>query len=144
MDVDLYCCLEISPSATAEEIKKAFRSLAKKYHPDTHLGDITIEAKFKEINEAYAILSDEKKRREYDFKRNQARETKEQVKKTTNTKKSRQPNYSGAVDFEQMNKSFEQFFGFNPKTQEVTNEEKLKKKNPLDTTDIFEKFMKMK
>lgn len=144
MDIDLYGCLGVSPSATTEEIKKAFRSLAKKYHPDTHPGDTAIEAKFKEINEAYAILSDEAKRKEYDLKKKKERETKEQQRQPAGKGKVRQPSYNGKVDFEQMSQSFEQFFGFNPKTQEVTNEEKLKKKNPLDTTDIFEKFMKMK
>lgn len=60
---DYYDILGIQKGASEEEIKKAFRTLAHKYHPDKKGGD---EAKFKEVSEAYAVLSDKKKRAEYD------------------------------------------------------------------------------
>lgn len=63
MSKDYYHTLGVSKSASQEEIKQAFRKLAHKHHPDKSGGD---EAKFKEINEAYQILSDEKKRKQYD------------------------------------------------------------------------------
>lgn len=63
---DYYNTLEISKNATAEEIKKAYRKKAVKYHPDKNPGDVEAEKKFKEISEAYEILSDEKKRQVYD------------------------------------------------------------------------------
>lgn len=63
---DYYEVLGISKGASDDEIKKAFRSLAKKYHPDMHPGDKEAEEKFKEAQEAYAILSDAEKRRQYD------------------------------------------------------------------------------
>jgi curved DNA-binding protein len=64
--MDYYKILGVSSSASAEEIKKAYRKLALKYHPDKNNGDKNAEARFKEINEAYAVLSDSNKRQQYD------------------------------------------------------------------------------
>lgn len=63
---DYYEVLGVSKTADDAEIKKAYRSLAKKYHPDVNPGDAEAEKKFKEASEAYAILSDAEKRRQYD------------------------------------------------------------------------------
>jgi len=63
---DYYEILGVDRKASQEEIKKAFRKLARKYHPDLNPGDKTSEHKFKEINEAYEVLGDEKKRADYD------------------------------------------------------------------------------
>jgi len=63
---DYYKILGVNKDTTPEDIKKAFRKLAIKYHPDKNPGDNSAEEKFKEINEAYAVLSDPEKRRQYD------------------------------------------------------------------------------
>lgn len=63
---DYYEVLGISKGASDDEIKKAYRKLAKKYHPDMNPGDKEAETKFKEASEAYAVLSDADKRRQYD------------------------------------------------------------------------------
>jgi DnaJ-class molecular chaperone len=63
---DYYKVLGISKTASVDDIKKAFRKLARKYHPDVNPGDKKAEEKFKEINEAYEVLSDPDKRRKYD------------------------------------------------------------------------------
>ena len=63
---DYYELLEVSRTATDAEIKKAYRKLAMKYHPDRNPGDSSAEEKFKEIQGAYSILSDPQKRAAYD------------------------------------------------------------------------------
>lgn len=110
MEQDYYRILGIREDASEEEIKKRYRILAKKYHPDTNPGDREAEQKFKEAGIAYAILGDPKKRREYDQRRR-----------------------------------VEKFFDFRPENYEKKkNQEQKKKVNPIDTTELFEKFMGIK
>src|SRR3974390_1763317 len=63
---DYYAALGVKKSASAEEIRKAFRKLARKYHPDVNPGDKAAEEKFKQVSEANDVLSDPKKRKIYD------------------------------------------------------------------------------
>src|SRR3984885_1518150 len=63
---DYYKALGVPKTATAAEIKKSYRELARKWHPDANKGSADAEERFKEITEAYNVLSDEKQRKEYD------------------------------------------------------------------------------
>jgi molecular chaperone DnaJ len=65
-DKDFYKVLGVSKDVSEAELKKTYRKLSRKYHPDTNPGDAKAEAKFKEISEAYSVLSDSKERAEYD------------------------------------------------------------------------------
>ena len=65
-DKDFYKTLGVSKDISDAELKKTYRKLARKYHPDSNPGDAAAEAKFKEISEAYSVLSDAEQRREYD------------------------------------------------------------------------------
>ncbi len=143
---DWYKILGITRNAEDAQVKTAYRKLAKKYHPDAHPGDKACEARFREITEAYTILSDPVKRKKYD-------EELSEGQKDHKDRKSRNiSQQAGAdtvnVDFRNISKNFEQFFGFNPNTKDVVNPEKLKSRartdNPLDTTNLFETFMGMK
>lgn len=144
MDVvqDYYRMIGVSPNATEEEIKSVYRKLAKKYHPDTHTGDPECEKRFREINEAYGILGDAGKRKQYDVQRKQAEtniygEGKIRGEETQST---------ASMDFSSIQRSFESFFGFRPDSQSSTKEKKRDPEatNPMDTTDLFERFMGIK
>ena len=63
---DYYKILGVERSASEEDIRKAYRKLAMKYHPDRNPNDKEAEERFKEINEAYEVLSDQEKRKKYD------------------------------------------------------------------------------
>ncbi|MES9538044.1 MULTISPECIES: molecular chaperone DnaJ [unclassified Actinomadura] len=66
LEKDYYKVLGVAKTASQEEIKKSYRKLARKYHPDANKGDTEAEDRFKEVSEAYDVLSDEKRRKEYD------------------------------------------------------------------------------
>src|SRR6202162_2016350 len=66
LEKDYYKALGVSKTAKPAEIKASYRKLARKYHPDANKGDASAEERFKEISEAYSVLSDEKRRKEYD------------------------------------------------------------------------------
>ncbi len=66
LEKDYYKALGVSKTAKPAEIKAAYRKLARKYHPDANKGEASAEERFKEISEAYSVLSDEKRRKEYD------------------------------------------------------------------------------
>ncbi|MGZ4626685.1 MAG: DnaJ C-terminal domain-containing protein [Kineosporiaceae bacterium] len=70
---DFYAVLGVKPDASAEEIKKAYRKLARQHHPDANAGDPAAERRFKDVGEAYGVLSDPEQRQQYDAVRAMAR-----------------------------------------------------------------------
>lgn len=140
---DYYKVLNVSTDATKDEIKKAFRSLAKKYHPDRNANDKEALRKFQEVNEAYEVLSNEEARKQYDDKRKSG--FKESSKAEGNNKNNKSSNHNRkyedkSASMENLNKYFESFFGFNANTNDM-NKDKLKNnKNPVDTSGMFESF----
>src|SRR5919202_2495045 len=72
LEKDFYKALGVPESASADEIKRAYRKLAQKHHPDRNPGDTSAEERMKEFSEAYDVLSDPKKRQEYDQVRRMA------------------------------------------------------------------------
>ena len=148
MEKNYYEILELGAgrNVTPEEIKKAYRRLSKKYHPDVNPGNREAEGRFREISEAYAVLGDEEKRKEYDKRLKPAGRQSENGKEGQAGKgegKRRPENQE--FDINNISGSFERFFGFHPKAGEI-HEEQLKKtgkqgKNPLDVSDLFERYM---
>ncbi len=94
-----YEVLEVQSNATGDEIKRAFRKLARRYHPDVNPGDLTAEEKFKNLNEAYEVLSDDEKRSQYDlFLRQQKTAKRPSFNKNNTTKAAEYSDFNQFVD----------------------------------------------
>lgn len=156
---NLYRVLGVPEDAAEDDLKLAYRKLAKKYHPDANPGDRECEKRFQAINEAYSILSSPEKRKKYDaeYRRFRAESGSASGAGTaygagsasgagTAHGAASAKEQSSGIDFENIHRTFERFFGFNPDTKTVTNEQKLNPgaRDPLDTTDLFERFMGIK
>lgn len=152
MELDYYGVLGVDVTASEEEIKKNYRFLAKKYHPDSNLGDTEAEKKFKEVKEAYEILGNRKKRQIYDQRRKEAGSGQERTAKAGNRRSSGtgrgKAGMGAGFDPGNLSAQFEQFFGFQPKDNTVNREKlnpnKKANKNPIDMTAVFEQYMGIK
>lgn len=142
--MDYYKVLEITEQADEDQIRQAYRKLAKKYHPDINPGNPEAEEKFKDIVEAYEVLGDATKRKAYDEKRSAA----SGYGGKRNGQKQGQGSYTRAdVNMADFTKNMEKYFGFSfggGKTEGKQQETRKEKKNPLDVTEMFEAFMKIK
>ena len=130
-----YELLGVNRFATEEEIKKAYRKLAKMLHPDSNFGNKEAEEHFKKINKAYSVLSSNEKRAEYDKKI--FGDEKAKAKVNSDAQKNSESNIS-AEDFAKTSTIFEDFFSFNPKTKEHTLNKKNDDIKPMKTKDAFE------
>ncbi|MEK4628194.1 DnaJ domain-containing protein [Solibacillus sp. FSL R7-0682] len=133
-----YDTLAVSKDASQDQIKLAYRALSKKYHPDVNGGSKDAEKIFLEVQEAYTILKNKTSREEYDLKlENSTYHTSKNVE-FTNSKQTTEKKQ--AFNMNEMEKNFEQFFGFNPKSKEMKSNTQNGKKNPIDTSDLFERY----
>lgn len=140
--MEYYKILGIPQQADENQIKQAYRKLAKKYHPDLNPDNPDAEAKFKDVVEAYETLGDPEKRRKYD-------ETFTHSSGAMGAKTRVQNNTHNApgVDFGSFTKNMEQYFGFSFQQEQPVKQKQNSngnKKNPLDVTEMFEAFMKIK
>ena len=126
--------LGVREDVSIDDIKQAYRQLAKKYHPDKNPGNEKAAKKFVRIAAAYEILADEQKRKAYD----------ERLKATGKNRSSKsETKYASTVNIDPANMSdFENFFGFTMSCDKVvpTNKNVKSKTNPIDTQGLFEKF----
>lgn len=130
-----YQVLDISPDASEDTIKKAYRKAAKECHPDTHPGNRQAEERFKVIGEAYHILSDKQKRKEYDEKAGQKTANEKGEKKSTVK--------AGFVYPGDFGKAFENFFSVG-KTSNTEGAKKQQNIKPMDVSSLFERYMGFK
>ena len=134
--MNYYQILGIDEQATENQIKQAYRKLAKQYHPDLHPGDAKAEARFKDIVEAYEILGNREKRKAYDEKQKKASEVR--------IKKARTQATTPEMDIQNFAKHMESYFGFafsGTAESKKANKENTQQGNPLDMTKMFEGFM---
>lgn len=127
---DYYKILGVEESASTDDIKKAFRKLAREYHPDKTGGDKNKEKIFMEINEAYEILGNEESRKNYHNKGNNNK---------NNPTQSNEKNYSKGFDMNDFEKHFESFFGFSKEGEKVN-----KNSQKINTDNMFNSFFNIK
>lgn len=142
---DYYSILEIAEHADAQEIKKAYRKLAKKYHPDVVKDDTTKMQRMYEIQEAYECLGNAEKKKRYDESRKKHTSSSEGRTASTSRKKttSGQTGEQGNSTFSNSSQ-FERFFGFQPgKGMETYQDKKArerKKQGPICPEEMFAQF----
>ena len=141
--MNYYEVLGVSENADVSEIKKKYRKLAIKYHPDRNSGDENATKKFREVTEAYEILGEEKKREEYDCRRKNIQSQRKNKNKKGNVKnKFPQNDFTFGRDFfksaREMRGMFENNFRMDKKQEEKAKLEKENIKNQ------FERFFDMK
>lgn len=139
--MDYYQVLGVRKDADAQEIKNAYRTLAKKYHPDLNHNNSKAEERFKDVAEAYRILSDETERAKYDAGQKLRGGGSGQKADSKKAKAARSSGNNGMPD---PRAAFERFFHFSPDSGEGFTDQKKTSGNPLDVSEMFERFMNKK
>ena len=136
-----YDILGVKQTDSEDTIKKAYRKLAKRYHPDSNPGDKLAEAKMREISEAWETIGNENKRKLYDQELSGS--AKQKPFTAGSSKAPRQERPMTQEDFFNMTRGFDDMFS--PEAiKNSANRSKASRKNPIDTTDFFEKVMGFK
>lgn len=145
-----YAVLEVDKGASAEEIKKAYRRLAKKYHPDVNKGDPKAEERFKLVHEAYSTLGNPELRAAYDRQPDPASQGSGKGRSSAHAdarQGSSARTHQGMKDPGQfwgdpsrMQEQFEQFFGYRSKGKDAGNGSKTGAKDPTDMSAMFERY----
>jgi len=138
--IDYYKSLGVSKTATADEIKKAYRKLARKYHPDINPNDKEANKKFQEINEAHEVLSDPEKRKKYDRygKDWQHGEAQEQARRAQQQQYDfGGQQYSGNFDEDGFSDFFSSLFGNGARSKARYRGSDLNASLQLNLTDVF-------
>lgn len=133
-----YQVLGVSPGDSEETIKKAYRKAAKECHPDTHPGDKKAEERFKQVGDAYRILSDAKKREAYD---RQAAQKNEQ--QASSAKRAKTQAGAGFINPGDIEKEFEKFM-FGGSMKKKNGSEKQQNIKSMDVSSLFERYMGFK
>ena len=137
MKKDYYKILGVNKTTSQDDIKKVYRRLAKKYHPDLNPDDPEAERKFKEVNEAYETLGDADKRSVYDGKSENTQT--EPVKKSQTKTQSKAPAGGSFTQdlYEQMMRQSKDFFD----VEKQAKEKKVRaEKNPINTDSLFSSY----
>lgn len=147
-----YELLGVQRHASPEELKKAYRRLAKQYHPDVNGGSSEAEQRFKQIHEAYVVLQDEAARKAYDDKlngmaRDSERNHDNQAAHSRGRNAASGEAAGGRANFDPQNveADFARFFGFDPKTKKPMGKQSSGKDegNPIDTSELFRRYFGM-
>jgi len=136
-----YDVLGVKQTDSEDTIKKAYRKLAKRYHPDSNPGDKLAEAKMREISEAWETIGNENKRKLYDQELSGPAKQKPFTAGPSKAPRTERP--MTQEDFFNMTRGFDDMLS--PEAiKNSANRSKAPRKNPIDTTDFFEKVMGFK
>lgn len=139
--INYYSVLSVQRTDSEETIKKAYRKLAKKYHPDLNPGDTVAEKKMREIGEAWEVLGDADKRKKYDQELDGGPKKAPFTAGPSKAPQSNRP--MTQEDFFNMSRNFDNMFSADAIKKSAKSSQSTRR-NPIDTTNFFEQVMGFK